>query len=68
MNNAHVNTTWNAYVDVIIVTIAQNFVGWIDYLVANRVPPISVTLSGDDVSRLATIAKSHELSVFLQRH
>jgi len=67
MKYPHVSTTWNAFVDVIIVTNVRNFVGWIEYLVANRVPSISVALSGGDVSRFTIFVKDHELSIFLRR-
>ena len=54
--------------DVITVTNVWNFVGWFEYLVAHSVPWMFVTLSGDDVSRLTTVAKYRYVNVFLQRH
>jgi len=32
---------------------------------ANRVPPISIALSWDDVIRLTTVTKNQDLTVFL---
>ena len=51
--------------DVITVKNIRNFMGWIEYLVAHRVPPISIALSGDDVNRVTTVTKFHELGVFV---
>ena len=65
MENVHVTTNDNECVDVITVTSVRNFVGWIEYLVAHRVPPISIALSGDDVNRVTTVTKYHELGVFV---
>ena len=57
MKKAHVTTNEKTCVDVITAISVRNFVGWIEYLVAHRVPPISVALSGDDVSKHTTVTK-----------